>query len=140
MANAPLDFAGMIEKERERLARLAEDYRGQIAEIEGQLAAVHAEMRAITAYDEAKKGKPPAAPRKATTLGGTRVRKGSKRDELLMIIRENPGISRKEILAKLTIVEKDNKQGAQQVSSALTNMKKANAIVLSDGRYSVAPT
>ena len=68
------EFQALIEKERERLTKLAEDYHAQIAEIQGKLAEVHREMRAITAYEEAKLDKPapvrtPRAPR--TTSTGT---------------------------------------------------------------------
>ena len=46
------DFKALIEKERERLTKLAEDYHAQIADLQGKLDEVHQEMRAITAYEE----------------------------------------------------------------------------------------
>lgn len=136
------EFQALIEKERERLTKLAEDYHAQIAEIQGKLAEVHREMRAITAYEEAKLDKPapvrtPRAPRTTSTA---RAPRGSKRDELIALIRDNPNLSRGDILAKLDIVEKDNKAGAQSVSNALANLKKAGTVLNEGGRYRLAPT
>ena len=137
-----VDFQALIEKERERLTKLAEDYHAQIAEIQGKLAEVHREMRAITAYEEAKLDKPapvrtPRAPRTAST---ERAPRGSKREELIALVRDNPNISRGDILAKLGIVEKDNKAGAQSVSNALANLKKAGTVLNEGGKYRLAPT
>jgi hypothetical protein len=136
------EFQALIEKERERLTKLAEDYHTQIAEIQGKLAEVHREMRAITAYEEAKLDKPapirtPRAPRTTST---ERAPRGSKREELIALVRDNPNISRGDILAKLDIVEKDNKAGAQSVSNALANLKKAGTVLNEGGKYRLAPT
>ena len=136
------DFQALIEKERERLTKLAEDFHTQIAEIQGKLAEVHREMRAITAYEEAKLDKPapirtPRAPRTTST---ERAPRGSKREELIALVRDNPNISRGDILAKLDIVEKDNKAGAQSVSNALANLKKAGTVLNEGGKYRLAPT
>ena len=127
------DFQALIEKEHERLTKLADDYHAQIAEIQGKLAEVHREMRAITAYEEANLDKP--AP-----VRTPRTPRGSKRDELIALIRDNPNLSRGDILAKLDIVEKDNKAGVQSVSNTLANLKKAGTVLNEGGKYRLAPT
>lgn len=136
------DFAAMIEKERERLTQLIEDYKAQITDLQGKVSAAQIEMAAIEAYDRAKRGELPTAPKSARTpraaSTGTRAPRGSKRDELIALITENPGLSRGEILTKLGIVEKDSKAAAQSVSNALANLKKVGALTSEGGKYTIA--
>ena len=90
-------------------------------------------MRAITAYEEAKLDKP--AP-----VRTPRTPRGSKRDELIALIRDNPNLSRGDILAKLDIVGKDDKAGVQSVSNTLASLKKAGTVLNEGGKYRLAPT
>jgi hypothetical protein len=136
------DFQAMIEKERERLTKLIEEYNAQISELQGKVTAAQTEMAAIDAYDRAKRGELPAAttkaPRTPRASTGTRAPRGSKRDELITLINTKGPISRGEILAELGIVEKENKPAAQSVSNALANLKKAGTITSDGGKYAVA--
>jgi hypothetical protein len=72
--------------------------------------------------------------RKQSRSTGTRRasgRRGSKRDELLRVIREGGGLTRGEILEKMGL--KGNKSGEMSVSNALTALTKNNQ-VRRDGR------
>src|SRR3954451_14396367 len=62
-----------------------------------------------------------------TRRGGTRQgRRGSKRDELLKVIREGGGLTRGQILEKMGL--KGNKAGEMSVSNALTALTKGNQV------------
>lgn len=139
------DFQTMMDKERERLSKIIEDYNAQIADLQGKVTAAQTEMAAIEAYDRAKRGELPAftvtrTPRTPRVSSGTRAPRGSKRDELIALITETPDLTRGEILTKLGIVEKENKAGAQSVSNALGNLKKAGMLTNEGGKYRIAPT
>ena len=58
-------------------------------------------------------------------------RRGSKREELLRVIREGSGLTRGEILERMGL--KGNKSGEMSVSNALTALTKSNQ-VRRDGR------
>lgn len=128
------NFQELIEKERERLTKLADEYHAQIADLETKLADIHKEMRAITAYEDAKQDKPARAPR--STKASSRAPRGSKREEILAVIQKTPGISRGEIIDTLGI--KGQKGQEQGVSNALAAMKKAGTITAEDGKYRAA--
>ena len=137
------DFQAMIEKERERLTKVIEDYNAQIADLQTKVSAAQTEMAAIDAYDRAKRGElalAPKAPRTPRATTTDRAPRGSKRDELIALIRDNPNLSRGDILGKLGIVEKDNKAAAQSVSNALANLKKAGTVLNEGGKYRLPPT
>ena len=127
------NFAELIDKERERLTKLTDDYHAQIADLQAKLAEVAGEMRAITAYDEAKRGKPTRAQRQATTA---RAPRGSKRDGLLAAIKAHPGITRGAIIDQLGV--KGDKGQEQSISNALAALKKAGTITADDGKYRLA--
>lgn len=77
-------------------------------------------------------GKPSA--RHQTRSTGTRRSsgpRGSRREELLQVIRQGGGLTRSEILEKMGL--KGNKQGEMSVSNALTALTKSNQ-VRRDGR------
>jgi len=125
------NFADLITQERERLTQEEENITSQIAELQTKLAAIAKERRAIDAYEAAKEDRP-ARTRKTST----RSPRGSKRDELLAIIKENPGITRAQIIEKLNI--KTDKAAQGTMSNALTTMKKVGTISLEGGRYTAA--
>ena len=135
-------FADFVVRERDRLTKLQEDLTTQMAEIQGKLNEVYKEMRAITAYEEAKMDKPAPvrSPRAPRASDGPRAPRGSKKEELVTLIRDNPDLTRGDILTKLGIAEKDNKAGAQSVSNALGNLKKAGTVLNEGGKYRLAPT
>lgn len=57
---------------------------------------------------------------------------GSKREELLTIIKQNNGLTRGEILERMGL--KGNKQGEMSVSNALTALTKANQVRRNDAK------
>lgn len=128
------NFQDLIEKERERLTKLSEEYQAQIADLETKLAEIEKEMRAITAYEAAKQDKPTRATRSTKASG--RAPRGSKREEILAVIQKTPGITRGEIIDTLGV--KGQKGQEQGVSNALAAMKKAGAITAEDGKYRAA--
>ena len=85
-------FHDFITRDRERLHAEREAIFNQQHELEGKLAAINNELRAIDAYEAAKTGK--AAPARQTgTRRAPRARSGSKREQLLQVIAENPAAS-----------------------------------------------
>jgi len=131
----PETLADVIAKDRERLNQEREAIFTAQQELEQKLAAINNEMRAIDAYEAAKTGK--AIPiRGTTTRRATGTRRGSKRDDLLKVIREGNGLSRGEILEKMGL--KGNKQGEMSVSNALTALTKGNQVRREDGKYLIA--
>ena len=134
-------LSDFMARERERLNKLVEEYTGQIAEVQGKLSEVYREIRAIEAYENiknAKDEKPALAPRKGRAADDTpRAPRGSKREELITLIRQHGTMSRGQILERLGIVEKDNKPAAQSVTNALAALKKGGQLLSESGNYSL---
>ena len=61
------------------------------------------------------------------------ARRGSRRDELLQVIKAGHGLSRGEILEKMGL--KGNKSGEMSVSNALTALTKSKQVVRRDRKY-----
>ena len=131
-------FADFITRERERLHAEREQIFNQQHELENKLAEINRELSAIDAYEAAKTGKAPAAARQPRgTQAGPQVRRGSKRDALMQVIKDNPsGLTRGEILERMGL--KGDKSGEMSVSNALTALTKANQVSRRDGRYVAA--
>jgi hypothetical protein len=127
-------FETFVQRERARLHGEREAIFTQQHELEEKLATVNRELAAIEAYEAAKSGKAPAR-QSATRRTGTRrgTRGGSKRDELLTIIKEGGGLTRGEILEKMGM--KGNKSGEMSVSNALTALTKGNQVARRDRKY-----
>jgi hypothetical protein len=136
---ADMNFADFIARERERLHAEREQVFNQQHELETKLAAINNELSAIDAYEAARSGRT-AAPVRQTRGGATRrttMRRGSRREVLLALIRENPaGLSRGEILEKMGL--KGNKAGKMSVSNALTALTKGGQVHRQDGKYGIA--
>jgi hypothetical protein len=142
-------FNDFIARERVRLHAERETIFNQQHELETNLAAINNELSAIDAYERAKTGKAAAPARQAragkarTTVrrgspGGSGRRAGSRREGLLVLIRDNPsGLTRGEILERMGL--KGNKSGEMSVSNALTALTKANQISRQDGKYVAHP-
>jgi hypothetical protein len=135
-------FAEFMGRERERLHAEREAIFSQQQELEAKLAEINRELAAIDAYEAAKAGKPIAAhrqspaPRRASA-GTTRTRRGSKREEILIVIRKHPdGLARKDILEQMGL--KGDKAGEMSVSNALTALTKGGQVMRAEGRYRVA--
>ena len=126
-------FADYVSRERERLNAEREQLNAERAKIDQKLAAVEAEFRAVTPYEHAKSGK-------LASMGtgrGRVARRGSRRESILAVIRENPsGLSRGELLEKMGL--KGDKAGEMSVSNALTALSKSNQVRREGGKYHVA--
>jgi hypothetical protein len=119
-------FEDFIGRERERLNAQRQAIFQQQQDLDNKLADIDRELSAIEAYELAKTGKPTArgisrAPRRST---GTR--RGSRREELLNVIREHHGLTRGQILEKMGL--KGDKSGEMSISNALTALTKNNQL------------
>jgi hypothetical protein len=131
-------FADFIIRDRERLHAEREQIVNQQHELEGKLAAINNEMRAIDAYEAAKAGKAPAPARQPRSARARpQAPRGSKREALMQVIKDNPsGLTRGEILDRMGL--KGDKSGEMSVSNALTALTKANQVTRREGRYVAA--
>ena len=87
-------FSDYIARERERLHAEREQVFSQQQRLEAKLTAINNETPAIDAYEAAKTGK---AALQARGPGRRASRRGSRREALLAVIRDNPsGLSRGE--------------------------------------------
>lgn len=126
------NFADYIARERERLHAERERIFNEQQKLEDELAAVNREFAAVEAYEAAKTGKGVPASRSAP-----RARRGSKREELLTLIRNHPGgLKRGEILELMGL--KGNRAGEMSISNSLTNLTKTNQVRRADGKYRIA--
>ena len=132
-------FEMFVARERARLSGERDAIFTQQQELETKLAEINRELSAIDAYEAAKSGK--AAPSlrrgRAGQQRGTRARSGSKREQLLALIKQHPdGLARKDILERMGL--KGDKSGEMSVSNALTALTKGNQVVRREGRYRLA--
>jgi hypothetical protein len=126
-------LADFIKQDRERLHAEREAIFTQQQELETKLTAINREFAAIDAYEAAKSGKPARA---NSTRRASTSRRGSKREQLIEVIRAGGGLARGAILEKMGL--KGNKAGEMSVSNALTALTKANQISRRDGKYYAA--
>lgn len=128
-------FVEFVARERERLHRERDAVFTQQQELEAKLAEINRELSAIDAYESAKSGKGSASLHRRRGLGAAaRGRRGSKREQLLELIRQHPeGLARKDILEQMGL--KGDKSGEMSVSNTLTALTKANQVVRAEGRY-----
>src|SRR5438874_13836551 len=85
-------FSDFIQHERERLDRERQDILRQHQELENKLGEIDRELEAIAAYEAAKTGKDNTGSRRQgrTRSGRSQAPRGSRREALLQLIRENP--------------------------------------------------
>lgn len=126
-------FADVMQQERERLDKEREAIFNQQRELESKLAEIDRERAAIDAYETAKTGKATASARQGRAPRRQQARRGSRREALLRLISDNPGLARGQILEKMGL--KGNKAGEMSVSNALTALTKANQVTRHQGRY-----
>ncbi len=138
--NGNQSFADFITRERERLNGEREVLQGQMTTLQDQLTGVDREMAAIDAYENAKSGKappvePPRGRGRPRSVAITHVRRGSKREALLQVIRNArpQGLKRSEILDQMGL--RGDKSGEMSVSNALTALVKSKTIARHEGRY-----
>ena len=127
------NFAEYIARERDRLRAEREQIFTQQEELQRQLDAVNREFAAIEAYETAKTGKAARQGRGSRQPG---ARRGSRREALLELIRQNDGLSRGKILEQMGL--KGDKSGEMSVSNALTALTKSNQVHREGGKYRAA--
>jgi hypothetical protein len=131
------NFTDYITRERDRLSRERETVFNQQQELEKKLGEINREFAAIEAYEAAKTGKAVSRPASGRGSGRPRqARRGSRREELMNVIREGGGLSRGEILSKMGL--KGDKTGEMSVSNALTALTKGNQVRRDAGKYHIA--
>jgi len=131
---ADMRFADVMQQEREKLHKEREQILNQQHELAGKLADIKRELGAIDAYEAAKTGKALTAPRQARGPRRQQARRGSKREALMQLIKDNPnGLARGEILERMGL--KGDKSGEMSISNALTALTKGNQVFRRDGKY-----
>jgi hypothetical protein len=125
-------FSDFMSRERDRLRAQREQVFTQQEELQRKLDEINREFAAIEAYETAKTGK---AARGASVSAGRpqRARRGSRREELLNLIRQGNGLSRGEILERMGL--KGDKSGEMSVSNALTALTKRHEVRREGGKY-----
>lgn len=129
-------FPDFVARERERLHAEREQIVSQQEELQRRLDGINREFAAIEAYEATKTGKAPRGGSSAIGSSGgrrQRARRGSRREELLNLIRQENGLSRGEILERLGV--KGDKSGEMSVSNALTALTKRNEVRREGGKY-----
>jgi hypothetical protein len=102
--------------------------------LDQRLSEINREFQAVDAYETAKSGKGPTRQTGARNSSG--ARRGSRREELMNVIRQGRGLTRGEILEKMGL--KGNKSGEMSVSNALTALTKSNQVRRNEERKYVA--
>jgi len=120
-----------ITKQRDALLAQREAIFSQQQELQRQLDDVNAMLSKFDVFEGKR-----AAQGQTRTRRSSGTRRGSKRDELMKVIREGGGLTRGEILEKMGL--KGNKSGEMSVSNALTALTKANQVARREGKYVVA--
>lgn len=123
-----------IARQREALLNQRQELLNQQGALQEQLDQLD-EM--LTKFDvfEGKYANRRGARKPVTRRGPSGGRRGSRREELLQVIREGHGLTRGEILDRLGL--KGNKAGEMSVSNALTALTKNNQL-RRDGRKYLA--
>lgn len=121
-----------ITKQREALLQQREAIFNQQQELQRQLNELNEMLSKFDAFEG--KAAPPRRQTRARRSSGTR--RGSKRDDLLRVIREGNGLTRGEILDKMGL--KGDKSGEMSVSNALTALTKSQHVTRRDGKYVAA--
>ena len=122
-------FSDYIARERERLSRERQEISNQRRGLHNRLAAIDREFQALEAYQAAKTGRPSGR----RTAMQRRTRRGSRREELLNLIRDGNGLSRGEILERMGL--KGDKAGEASVSNALNALLKRNHVRREGRKY-----
>ena len=120
------NFAQYISRERDRLNAEREAIITQQRELDQRLSEINREFEAVGAYEAAKSGKSHGKRPLGRSSGTRQVRRGSRREELMNVIRQGQGLTRGEILEKMGL--KGNKSGEMSVSNALTALTKSNQV------------
>src|SRR5256714_605263 len=121
-----------IARQREALLQQRQELLDQQRALQQQLDEVDAMLRKFDVFE----GKAVRPRRQTPSRGASVTRSGTKRDELLNVIREGNGLTRGEILERMGL--KGNKAGEMSVSNALTALTKGNQVRRDQNRKYVA--
>lgn len=113
------DFERYITEEKERLMSQRVETQKGISELQDQLREIDKELKAVEAYETAKKGKP------------ERRRARSRKSEILTIVKNSQGVTRAQVIDAL-----GDPEAGQAVSNTLSQLKKSGEIKAEDGVYS----
>src|SRR6266567_474384 len=117
-----------ITRQREALLAQREAIFTQQAELQAQLDEVNGMLAKFDVFEGKR-----AAPSTTRSRRASGSRRGSKRDQLMQVIKDGHGLTRGEILEKMGL--KGNKTGEMSVSNALTALTKSNQVARRDGKY-----
>jgi hypothetical protein len=120
-----------ITRQREALLAQREAIFTRQQALQGELDSVNSMLAKFDIFEG--KSRPATSSRATKGAGARGPRKGSKREELLSVIRAGNGMTRGEILERMQL--KGDKAGEMSVSNALTALTKANEVVRRDGKY-----
>jgi hypothetical protein len=126
------DTQAFITKQRDALVQQRDSISTQQHELQQQLDAVNAMLAKFDVFEGKAAARAPAGRTRRTTT----ARSGSRRDELLLVIRNGDGLSRGEILEKMGL--KGDKAGEMSISNALTALTKSQQVERRDGKYHLA--
>jgi hypothetical protein len=121
-----------ITKQREALLQQRETILSQQQELQRQLDEVNEMLGKFDAFE----GKAAPLRQQPGTRHSSGTRRGSKREELLKVIRERNGLTCGAILDKMSL--KGDKSEEMSVSNALTALTKSQQITRREGKYGVA--
>jgi hypothetical protein len=121
-----------ITRQREALLQQREAIFNQQQELQRQLDEVNEMLGKFDVFE----GKSGPGRQQSRTRRASGTRRGSKREELLKVIREGNGLTRGQILEKMGL--KGDKAGEMSVSNALTALTKSQQVARRDGKYVVA--
>jgi len=121
-----------ITRQREELLHQRQELLNQQQAIQQQLDELDEMLGKFDVF-EGKAARPRKQTRSQRASGS---RRGSKRDELMNVIRGGNGLTRGEILEKMGL--KGDKAGEMSVSNALTALTKANQVTRRDRKYVAA--
>src|SRR3954451_24016152 len=140
MTETAATFEAFITAERERLGSERGALWDQIKELEERVAAIDAELKAITAYETVKAGKPlpasvtpaPASARKPRDPDAPKRSRAPReesqalRQQILDIVRQREGGA--DAADLYAFLEKDAEKGKQRGNAAVTALKRAGLI------------
>jgi hypothetical protein len=121
-----------ITQQREQLLQQRQELLNQQQALQQQLDEVDEMLRKFDVF-EGKAARPRQQARGRRASGN---RGGSRRDELLKVIKAGHGLTRGEILEKMGL--KGNKSGEMSVSNALTALTKSKQVTRRDRKYVAA--
>ena len=120
-----------IASQREALNTRRTETHARLLSVQAELDDIDRELRALDTYEAARSGQPKRA------VSTTKPRDTGKRAVLLKLIKNNPAITRSEIIEKTGV--KGDASAEQSISNALSALKTQKKIVQdADGKYAAA--